>query len=268
MPTSIAFGFASNTHTQMHAQADRSCTHMHTHTHIHLHSHTHTHTQTDHAHTHKQKDHERMHTHAHTLLSLQGQFLGMFKIVHWLHIKSSITIYNVPQETKHTHTHLDLKLERNTIKKYIKNKNKKMHTWFLYCNCKECQELCGSRGGHPGLSVLTSLLVSVDVKNIESCFGIGLGLSLICQPTSEDIKQHYIPNTGRRRQCSISRCASVSAFCFRNCDSSATDFAPQNERDTKRLTPLPSWLGREIILVETVTADYSNVMGYCDSRLQ
>ena len=27
------------------------------------------------------------------------------------------------------------------------------------------QELCGSRGGHPGLSVLTSLLVSVDVKN-------------------------------------------------------------------------------------------------------
>ena len=27
------------------------------------------------------------------------------------------------------------------------------------------QELCESRGGHPGLSVLTSLLVSVDVKN-------------------------------------------------------------------------------------------------------
>ena len=26
------------------------------------------------------------------------------------------------------------------------------------------QELCGSRGGRPGLSVLTSLLVSVDVK--------------------------------------------------------------------------------------------------------
>ena len=26
------------------------------------------------------------------------------------------------------------------------------------------QELCESRGGHPGLSVLTSLLVSVDVK--------------------------------------------------------------------------------------------------------
>ena len=27
------------------------------------------------------------------------------------------------------------------------------------------QELCKSRGGRPGLSVLTSLLVSVDVKN-------------------------------------------------------------------------------------------------------
>ena len=26
------------------------------------------------------------------------------------------------------------------------------------------EELCGSRGGRPGLSVLTSLLVSVDVK--------------------------------------------------------------------------------------------------------
>ena len=27
------------------------------------------------------------------------------------------------------------------------------------------QELCDSRGGRPGLSVLTSLMVSVDVKN-------------------------------------------------------------------------------------------------------
>ena len=32
------------------------------------------------------------------------------------------------------------------------------------------------------------------LKNyIEPCFGIGLSLSLICQPTSEDIKQHYLP---------------------------------------------------------------------------
>ena len=31
--------------------------------------------------------------------------------------------------------------------------------------CQIVQELCESRGGRPGLSVLTSLLVSVDVKN-------------------------------------------------------------------------------------------------------
>ena len=31
--------------------------------------------------------------------------------------------------------------------------------------CVIVQELCESRGGRPGLSVLTSLLVSVDVKN-------------------------------------------------------------------------------------------------------
>ena len=30
--------------------------------------------------------------------------------------------------------------------------------------CSIVQELCESRGGRPGLSVLTSLLVSVDVK--------------------------------------------------------------------------------------------------------
>ena len=62
------------------------------------------------------------------------------------------------------------------------------------------QELCESRGGRPGLSVLTSLLVSVDVSYSESCFGIGLSLSLICQLTSEDVTQHYLPTylpTGR-----------------------------------------------------------------------
>ena len=32
-----------------------------------------------------------------------------------------------------------------------------MFTWIA-------QELCKSRGGRPGLSVLTSLMVSVDVK--------------------------------------------------------------------------------------------------------
>ena len=44
------------------------------------------------------------------------------------------------------------------------------------------QELCESQGGRPGLSILTSYT--------EPCFGTGLSLSLICQPTSEDIKQH------------------------------------------------------------------------------
>ena len=51
------------------------------------------------------------------------------------------------------------------------------------------QELRESGGGRPGLSVLTSILVSVY---IEPCFGIGHSLSLICQPTSEDIKHHFI----------------------------------------------------------------------------
>ena len=39
-----------------------------------------------------------------------------------------------------------------------KKKKKKHHQIFIV------QELCESRGGRPGLSVLTSLLVSVDVK--------------------------------------------------------------------------------------------------------
>ena len=35
----------------------------------------------------------------------------------------------------------------------------------VYCSCIFIvQELCDSRGGRPGLPVLTSLLVSVDVK--------------------------------------------------------------------------------------------------------
>ena len=39
-------------------------------------------------------------------------------------------------------------------------------------------------------STLEKKILSVDVK---LCFGIGLGLSLICPLTSEDIKQHYLP---------------------------------------------------------------------------
>ena len=35
---------------------------------------------------------------------------------------------------------------------------------YTVTTCHTVQELCESRGGRPGLSVLTSLLVSVDVK--------------------------------------------------------------------------------------------------------
>ena len=35
----------------------------------------------------------------------------------------------------------------------------------------------------------------VVVIVIEPCFGIGLSLSLTCQLTSEDIKQHYLPTS-------------------------------------------------------------------------
>ena len=38
------------------------------------------------------------------------------------------------------------------------------HVWIV-SSAGIAQELCESRGGRPGLSVLTSLLVSVDVKN-------------------------------------------------------------------------------------------------------
>ena len=58
------------------------------------------------------------------------------------------------------------------------------------------QELCESRGGRPGFYVLTSLTVSVDVKQR---FGTGHSLSLICQPTSEDMKLYIIINTRRHR---------------------------------------------------------------------
>ena len=49
------------------------------------------------------------------------------------------------------------------------------------------QELCESRGGRPGLSVLTSLLVSVDVKIYCTVLRHWSQLVLICLMTSEDI---------------------------------------------------------------------------------
>ena len=43
------------------------------------------------------------------------------------------------------------------IKHYLKKKKKKKKE-------SRAQEVCESRGGRPGLSLLTSLIVSVDVK--------------------------------------------------------------------------------------------------------
>ena len=55
------------------------------------------------------------------------------------------------------------------------------------------QELCKSRGGRPGLSVLTSLLVTVDVKIYWTVLRHWSQLvPIICQLTSEDIKHQLI----------------------------------------------------------------------------
>ena len=60
------------------------------------------------------------------------------------------------------------------------------------------QELCETVkvdcGGRLGLSVLMSLTVICGRKsgNIEPCLGIGHSLSLICQPTSGDMKFYII----------------------------------------------------------------------------
>ena len=54
------------------------------------------------------------------------------------------------------------------------------------------QELCESRGGRPGLSVLTSLLVSVDVKIYCTVLRHWLQLVPNMPMTSEDIKHQLI----------------------------------------------------------------------------
>ena len=51
------------------------------------------------------------------------------------------------------------------------------------------QELCESRGGRPGLSVLTSLLVSVDVKIYRTVLRHWSQLVPNMLLASEDIKQ-------------------------------------------------------------------------------
>ena len=54
------------------------------------------------------------------------------------------------------------------------------------------QELCESRGGRPGLSVLTSLLASVDVKFYRTMLRQWSQLVLYMSSTSEDIRHHFI----------------------------------------------------------------------------
>ena len=50
----------------------------------------------------------------------------------------------------------------------IRRKRPGIWHWYIYLDKDYCkiivQELCESRGGRPGLAVLTSLLASVDVK--------------------------------------------------------------------------------------------------------
>ena len=67
----------------------------------------------------------------------------------------------------HVHTCISLRVQSlsETGKMTTKScwpMHKAATCWFCLCIV---QELCESRGGRPGLSVLTSLLVSVDVKN-------------------------------------------------------------------------------------------------------
>ena len=54
------------------------------------------------------------------------------------------------------------------------------------------QELCESRRGRSGLSVLTNLLVSVDVKNYWTMLRLWSQLVPNMSTTSEDIKHHFI----------------------------------------------------------------------------
>ena len=65
------------------------------------------------------------------------------------------------------------------------------------------QELCESRGGRPELSVLTSLLVFVDVKNYCTVLRHWSQLVPNMLLTSEDIKHHFIINS------SLGACVSV-----------------------------------------------------------
>ena len=92
-------------------------------------------------------------------------------------------------------------------------KNKYLIVEALYLDLEDlkqfiAQELCDSRGGHPGLSVLTSLLVPVDVKLYWTTLRRwSQHVPNICQPTSEDIKQHNSSNNRSRITCERSESA-------------------------------------------------------------
>ena len=56
--------------------------------------------------------------------------------------------------------------EREGFVSYVANSLKDFELRTIHGDI--VQELCESRGGRPGLSVLTSILVSVDVKNYRT----------------------------------------------------------------------------------------------------
>ena len=78
-------------------------------------------------------------------------------------------------------------------------------------------ELCESRGGRPGPSVLTKSYGFRGRKAIlNHAPRTGLSLSLICQPTSEDIKQHNSSSTftTRHRQTTLTQSEMSTATAF------------------------------------------------------
>ena len=125
----VCMHVSTSTRTHMRKNVNVPDTHTDTCTHERYHTHTHTHTHT-HLHT---CMHARTHTCTHTSLGYNAREV----IDGWLHVSeySSYVPYLILAINLHTHT----------------------RTFIV-------QELCESRGGRPGLSVLTSLLVSVDVK--------------------------------------------------------------------------------------------------------
>ena len=70
------------------------------------------------------------------------------------------------------------------------------------------QELCESPGGHPGLSVLTSLLISVDVK---LCWTMLMHWSQLVPNMSTNIRGHQTSPEGMRSQSGVCHC-STSTF--------------------------------------------------------